>query len=321
MDYIHSMERTMPYQLTYPYEYEHTVSLDFLDGWPVEPFEDEVQTAGFEYETWMREVGNSIEMYYRYETRKPYLEADEYKEHSQAIDRITDDIGLELTYDTKMGARGLAVNWPLYTLGGLVLIISLILMWMLNKRFDPVPEVVGTKPKDLGGWLILPLLGLLFTPIRLVFLMLSEDGTWFDYDMISNLLDLGGEYTALSILVVFEMIFNIFFIAFSVLLIYQFFKRRSSVRALMVTFYTVNLVVLLIDLVVLSFVNDTVAVIDMQMRAETSSELLGSFIATVIWAPYFWFSKRSKETFVVRLKLHSDEGMPAEQEYYRPSRL
>ncbi len=148
----------------------------------------------------------------------------------------------------------------------------------------------------LGGWLVLPILGLFIAPIRLGFMLwtghlpIFTDGTW-------ELLTSAGSashHFLWAPLLVFEVAGNLTMITLCAVALVLAFRRSRRFPGLMVGYYLFALVFA---------VADTIAAEAIPGIAELSeTESLGdvgrAIIAAGIWVPYMLLSKRVRATFV-----------------------
>ena len=121
------------------------------------------------------------------------------------------------------------------------------------------------KLKGIGGWLILPIIGLFISIPILLYDLLSANAVYeFNFYMgILSFLDI-----ALLILVVIAL--------------FSIFNKKRYAPQIMISFYVANLI---IQLVISYLVDDY-------------EGILSPIIGCVVWIPYFLYSKRVKNTFV-----------------------
>lgn len=155
---------------------------------------------------------------------------------------------------------------------------------------------VTGEPRGLGGWLILPAIGLFVLPIRLAvslsndFLPIFQKGYW------EVLTTPGSEayHHLWAPLIIFEIAGNTFFIIFDIVLIFLFFAKSYRLPALFIAFLALNLLFVVSDF----FFADLIPAVAAESDAESIKELARSIIGAIIWIPYFLASKRVKNTFV-----------------------
>ncbi len=152
------------------------------------------------------------------------------------------------------------------------------------------------EPSGLGGWLILPAIGLFVLPIRLAislnsdFLPIFQEGYW---DVLTTP---GSEayHHLWAPLITFEIAGNAFFIIFDIILIFLFFAKSYRFPTLMIIYLASNFLFVVSDF----FFADFIPAVAAQGDAESIKELFRSIIGAMIWIPYFLVSKRVKNTFV-----------------------
>ena len=155
---------------------------------------------------------------------------------------------------------------------------------------------VNDGPSGLGGWLILPAIGLLFAPLRILgylfgdIIPIFQDGAW------EVLTTPGSEmYHALwAPLIIFETVGNLFFVGFTLVLLVLFFTKSHRFPKLMIAYLVLNLVFVVADTVLAEFI----PFIAGEHDPETYKEIARGVFGVVIWVPYFLVSKRVKNTFV-----------------------
>ncbi|WP_251502498.1 DUF2569 domain-containing protein [Paenibacillus polysaccharolyticus] len=148
----------------------------------------------------------------------------------------------------------------------------------------------------LGGWLILIQIGLWFTLVMLLaqisqsVLPILNTETW----EILTSKDSGYYHPLWAPIIIFEAIYNILFLLFTVYVIVAFYRKKAILPRLMIIFYSLSLVVGMVDYLILYQ-------IPMARELEDGSsirDIARSAIACAIWIPYFRKSERVKNTFV-----------------------
>jgi hypothetical protein len=162
-----------------------------------------------------------------------------------------------------------------------------------------VPETTFAPrpPKGIGGWLVLPALGLpisLFRMGRDVYQLMPSYTTnaWFALTDPA-----GANYHPLAgALLTFELVANAALIVLSVTTLVLFFRRRSSLPTVYVAFLAAAFTTLLIDdLFALQVPAAAAAVTPKEWGA-----LLRTLLFSGIWIAYFRRSERVRATFVER---------------------
>ncbi len=153
------------------------------------------------------------------------------------------------------------------------------------------PATEAPLPSGIGGWLILPMLGLVLTLLRLAaefyltFLPLFTDRGW-DYVSSPDRHDLFMPF------ILAECVINVALSIFTLWLIYLFFTKSWRLPGLFITWLVVALLVQVADLI------GVIGLLDSALTNADFRDLGRALAAAIIWIPYFMVSKRVKNTFV-----------------------
>lgn len=159
-------------------------------------------------------------------------------------------------------------------------------------------EKESVTPQEIGGFLILPMLGLIFTPLRQLFALVTTMLPIFTSDSWEALTskDSSLYHVLWGPLITMEVLGTLVFTVFPILLLILFFKKKYNFPKLMIIFYLSNTIFVLLD----HFISQTIPLVaSLEVDPETIKNLVSSLSASAIWVPYFFLSKRVKETFVV----------------------
>lgn len=153
------------------------------------------------------------------------------------------------------------------------------------------------EPQGIGGWLILPALALIFTPIRM--------GFQFYRDMLPNLTPqiwntlidpTSTAYHPLwAPLIVFEIAVNLAQFIFTLWLAWIFFKKSSQTPKFYIIWLILFALIRIIDALLVKQIPMATA---QSVGTETIKDITRSIIGAAIWIPYFLVSKRVKNTFI-----------------------
>ncbi|MBN8576026.1 MAG: DUF3857 domain-containing protein [Cytophagales bacterium] len=282
--------RRMPYALNHPQHISYSIQLIMPEDWTITPAQKTIESAGFIYTSATTlKNGNEIYLDFTYQSKKKYLEKDEVKDHVKKVNDARGDMTFSVTYKHE-GKTNKAFNTP-FLLILLMLFIPGFFALKLMYEFDPEPKAASTH-RAIGGWLILPAIGLSLTPFRMLYDFFQIE--YFNYSNWRILTDpaYGAYNVELGIFILVEMIFNVALLFYSIVLVFLFFKRRSNVPILAAAFYGINFLFILLDAIAGSAYSE--------MDNETLRSIGRSMIAAAIWIPYFLISGRSKGTFTER---------------------
>jgi transglutaminase-like putative cysteine protease len=282
-------QRTLPYALSFPVNYYHTIHITLPQEFAVTPVDNVIETPYYQYKSEIKKDGNEITKLTHYKTKQDHIPADQIQKYVKDHTAMLNELVLLLTYNALMVEASSNVL-P----GVLTTIVSLIggalLCFYLYRRYDPSPARYMIRGQPINGWLILLGLGLILGPIRLVvdvvqYPALLTGENWMSYLATKN-------YGLFSF-VFFSQIFNVMKLLFSGLLIALFFERRSSFPRLMSILLAINLVVICTDTFLGRMLADDPATVPL-------TDAIQSLVGAAIWIPYLNISQRVKETFVIR---------------------
>lgn len=151
-------------------------------------------------------------------------------------------------------------------------------------------------PRGLGGWLILPAIGLILSPVRLLVSLINDLLPIFQEGYWEILTTPGSDayHPFWAPFIMFEVVGNLFFTVFSIALIILFFTKSYRFPKLMITYLLSNLLFVVGDF----FLVDLIPGIGEETEFEALGEIAKISVSVAIWVPYFLVSKRVKNTFV-----------------------
>jgi len=158
-------------------------------------------------------------------------------------------------------------------------------------------DTVTTEPKGIGGWLVLPTLGLLISPLRFGFQFYSSmlpvlvPSAWNALTNSSS----PAYHPLWGPLIVFEVVSSLALFIFTLRLLWLFFKKSNRVPELFVMWFVLSVALQVVDIL---FAAQIPAVAVQQTDFESVKDLISSLFAAAIWIPYFKRSKRVKNTFI-----------------------
>lgn len=151
-------------------------------------------------------------------------------------------------------------------------------------------------PVGLGGWLILPMLGVILRPLGSLYMIgitlsrISRDGVWKTLTHPEE----AGYHPVWKPLIIFELITNAILIALGILLAIHFFKKSAKAPRLYIFVLVAFPLIVLADMMLAEQIPN----IGPDALDPTISRLSQSIVSACIWIPYFLNSKRVKNTFI-----------------------
>lgn len=292
VNYPKSPGRSMPYATGRPFYYYQISEIDLPEEWTIEPQNEVVLGDGFEFRFTTSGRYNSrtavVDFMYRLDTS--VIDGTSVPVFLQNHEKVKENFSFYLSYNQAMLQQAEGLSWASLLLFLIGFAVAAYFAVVTNQRFDPEPWQYA-EDTPIGGWLILPAIGLILTPFRMVFQLVNSEffsnAVWVGLGTMEHALQL-------KLLVATELVVNGFLIVFSVFVIFQFFQRRTSVIKLVTVFYIANIVVQVVDVFFTVFYLGEMAEVEMR------ESVLGIFrviVAAAIWIPYFNISERAKSTF------------------------
>lgn len=158
-------------------------------------------------------------------------------------------------------------------------------------------ETAQNKLKGLGGWLVLPALGLIVTPLRMAFQFYRDMLPALAPETWNALTDSSSTayHPLWGPLIVFEVTANLALFFFTLWLLWIFFRKSKHVPRFFVIWLVLLVAIQIADLLL---VNQIPALAAQPTDPESLKDLTRSIIGAAIWIPYFMKSKRVKNTFI-----------------------
>jgi VanZ family protein len=150
--------------------------------------------------------------------------------------------------------------------------------------------------KGIGGWLILPLLGLILSPLIKIYMIYEDLWPIFSPDYWDDLTSPTSElyHPLWSRVLIFEVAGNVTIFLLGLAALVSFLKKSRKAPRLVIMWLLLALVFVAADSYFRGYIPGAVQEYDNIL----SSELLRAGIPAAIWIPYFLISKRVKATFV-----------------------
>lgn len=290
INYPVSAKRNMPYYLGEPFSFRQKTLVRMPEPWNVTSSEKKIDGEGFEYSNRIKGSGKEISLLYTYNLKREVTPANTVADLHKKNDLVKNDLSFLVSYDKSL--EGFKISYLSISLLIIALIIGIFSGLSIYRNYNPVVDTPLAE-NSIGGWLILPAIGLLLTPIVILIQILQDDP--FNRNTWTGLGNLSANSIELSVIYGAELFYNFMFIAFTILLLVLFFKKRSSLPKLIIIFYAMSFVIPILDLLLVETVApDQLSSSD---KAFSYKEIGRSFFRAVIWIPYFLVSKRVKSTF------------------------
>jgi transglutaminase-like putative cysteine protease len=296
------VNRQFPLAVGEPISIKEKFQVELFEAWDAEPKQIEVTGPGVRYSaetTW----GSVVEADFSMDRTLATIPPDQVLAFETANQRINGDANWELSWNPSLVADAdvsdetapkfdNAIAFLIYGCG-LVLSALFFGPFLFKHRLAPPKSVPEGSEAYVGvkGWLILPIIGLVLTPLTVLGELFDESMLWIfsqsEWDAVVQ-----ANSSGMIFLIGTECIYNGFVLLAPLFLLILLFKRRWFLPALMIGFYTLQIVFLVGTIIFLAVLDVEYAVL-----TESISEDIGGVVALLIWISYFAVSKRVKATF------------------------
>ena len=283
-------DRKHPLYLEYPVEISHKIIAKLPDNWPISNEEFNINNNHFIFNYSKNYNNHTIHISYYYKTLKDHVASDEISRFIKDIKLIKNNTNLNLK-TLKLKEKKSELHYGVL-LGFYLAILLLVFLYYLlyEKNKTTILPDATDNPEEfyyrIGGWMILPLIGLVISPM----LVLSELmlGDYFDKSSWISLFEISILHTILHAIF---LLINVFYIVTPVFLLILAYNRKKLFLTYIIYFYAAILVFTLFSFFVTNSFPDI-------YKKDNISDLIRPIIAISIWMPYFLYSDRCKRTFV-----------------------
>ncbi|MBB3698258.1 DUF3857 domain-containing protein [Flammeovirga yaeyamensis] len=295
-DKVH--QRKTPYYISEPIDYHQETKVTLPIEWDLGEEENQVKNEFFKY-NYAVKSGNKSNQYtviYDYQQDSNYVNAGIAKKVIKDGENTLDKADYSITYDLNFDPANVdsdSEGTVSYASIFLFLLFSTIFTYFARKiYFNFNPPSLGTSESwEFGGWLILPLLGIMFSPLRVLYDVFTTG--YFSPYFWSNI-ETSDQSIQLFLLVIMEFAINSFTLVLSVFTLILAFNKRTSTKYFYSTLLVTGLIFPLIDNGFYYLIYEEFTDADFK---ELSSQVIKSLTACAIWVPYIFYSERSKNTF------------------------
>lgn len=153
----------------------------------------------------------------------------------------------------------------------------------------------NAEPQGIGGWLLLPMLGLILTPLQTGTMLATIHMPVIFGDTWDVLTTPGSDayHYLWAPLLILEALGNAALFVSALVLLVLFFQKHFMLPGLMVAFYVFNVAFMGADF----FAAGLIPALASQQDPEALKGLVKAIVGASIWVPYFLNSARVQNTF------------------------
>ena len=301
-----SPRRTMPYQVNYPVDIEHNTVIKMPEPWNVESSSESIADPAFVYSSFVKYENDEIMITHKYRTLSSSVKPDAVESFISKHDDVMENLTYMLTYDKTFANTGFKVSWAFTLFTILIIALAIFFAVRVHNRLDIETEH-GPETMVIGGWLLLIGLGLIISPFKILYDEFKSP-EYYNSNVWNALIPAHGSTKGIifGAIMAIEQIFSVLVFVFTLLALVLYFKRRTIFPRLAVILYVSVFFYTLLDFL---FVNGMDPSLFTEEEKSVFYKNIGrNFILVAIWVPYLIFSKRVKQTFVIRADAQSRIG-------------
>jgi transglutaminase-like putative cysteine protease len=283
-----SLDRTSPYGLTFPLDKRFEIQIHTPTEWSIESEKDRIETDYYQYDYESSYRDSVVTVSTAYTTKTDAVPVDALEKFLADHNKMYGNLSFHLTWTPSQPVTD-APKWPGFVMLSIILVGAAYLAFHGYKAYDPQPFYPSAWGMPIGGWLVLPAIGVILSPLRLAVDFFKSPEFLNGENWVINYVN---GHPLLSALGVTEQIYNVSLAVFSVLMVILFFQRRSSVPKLMIYYYAVPAVWTVVDPILVELIAPG------QNSGDPTLSIFQAVIGAAIWIPYFSLSHRVKRTFV-----------------------
>jgi hypothetical protein len=310
-----TLVRNAPLSLPYPIELEHVTQVILPGDWSIEAEDVKTEDPAFLHERHTRwDTGSrTLTLTDTYQSRVDHVEAAEVARYAANLEKARRNISYVLYKSTNAtnattaaaaAPGGQSLHWVPAVVATLALLGSCFLAWRVY-QWDPEPPSMPRStfdsplPRGIGGWLLLPAIGLPLTVVRRCTELWTHTGSWKTVAWMGVTDPASSAYHPLfGPLLVFEAVGLIGLLVATIQTVVLFFRKRSSLPRVYIGLLLGSLLWRVLDDAIALLIPATAA----KMSARDAGELAATGVLTLLWVAYFLRSKRVRATFVERLR-------------------
>jgi hypothetical protein len=281
-----------PVGVNYPCDIDYTVKFILPDAWNMEESSDKIVRDSYEFFFDRNLNGDTLTQRYRFTYDKDFVAANQVPQFIQDVSDLSDHKLSFWFYYTPSGSLNIAksnTNMWMVLYAFTILFGSTYGAVKFYQAHTYSQRIRGfLYGRILGGWLILPMLGLMLTPVKMIMDLQASSyfkaATW-------NAMQIGWRAILYKTTLLFELGGNLIISCAAIFALVLMFKKRDILPRVMVWFYAANVGLVVIDHVLVG--------IYAQVADASLRQVIQACIAAAIWIPYFKVSTPVKETFIV----------------------
>jgi len=289
-----SGKRESPIAINYPVDIDYTVRVISPYGWNIQKSTTFLDRESYLFGSSAKTKADTLFLNYQFKYHTPEVSAAKSSEFVADIKNIENK---QLSYSISLPSFDINGMDSLSWLAIFYSVLLFAIFGLIGNRiynFKIQPSITGeyNMYNSIGGWLILPLIGLALTPIRM-FVDIIRVG-FYKTSLWNSFGESLKESLAFKGLMIFELTANIFLICFAILCLILLIKRRTIFPRLIIWYFLLTFIVHIADFALYHMLGFNI----ISAFSPGVNEIIRSLLVIAIWTPYMLRSVRVKGTFI-----------------------
>lgn len=289
---ISEKKRIMPLDILYPKDITEEITFNHSQEMKVKPESGTIsnESCTFDYAVHIGPNKNQLIFKFHYLAKSDHVKPENFDGFLTDIGKMKEYLSYTITWG--IPAVTGKINWLVVFICMLVS-LGLVFLGIKLYRRDRNVKCDFYQPMSVGGWMILPMIGLFLAPYSILSAMINSY-RMFDAGVWAVSMNDGTGLNA--ILLILEVIACTALINYSVFLAIMMIRRRT-IFPIHYMYYRFGIIALYLILI---YRIDPSVVEKEQATSLLSYNLGSAIIGAAIWIPYMFFSFRAKNAFVFR---------------------
>ena len=296
------LNRQGPLSLRHPVDFTLVSEFRLPGQWNLKPDKLHVDDPAFELRREEAWKGSTLVLTDHYVSRADHVAAVDMARYVSQLDKARTGVGFSLHHpggnEAVASAASAGVGTPhwLPLLTGLLTLVGLAVLWRRLYHWDPEPfagPANASALEGLGGWLLLPPIGLIVTLYR-VAKSVIESAAVMD---VESWVGLTKTHALWAPTLLLELMLQLAIGAGALLLLWLMMKRRSNMPRIYIGWWVLVFVLTLGDAIAFQ----VIPALREQWSGKDAAESVRAGVFGAFWIAYFLRSDRVRRTFVQRL--------------------
>ncbi len=282
-------KKKYPIATSYPYELHHSIRVKIPLNWNIDFQTETIDRPAYTFKYRVSVDNNVFALDHDFKYNKDHIAPEEIVQYDKDSKRMVNDLlSYSFTYTPGSGQTYTGIKYSAI----LLLLAIMAGAVYMGKKIYQTPTAryqhLHPTPRIIGGWLIIPILGLIITPIQLGYSIIDtgyfRDAIWHAYDHKPISM-------AFNMILWLELIVNASIICYAVFCLVLMYNKRDILPKHIIRMYVGIMVAVIVDGILTNLlIPDT---------TQDYKDVFRSIFSVCIWVPYFMRSVRVQETFTV----------------------